>query len=163
MSVDVAPDLLQEAFRTAMGNVAAAVSVVTTYADATPYGATVSAFASLSMDPPMMLVSLTSTSSLLARLAVGAPLGVNVLAAHQSPVAGRFARPAADRFAGLGWTLDDGAPRLAETHAWAALRVARLVPAGDHTLVLGDVVAATADERTPLTYHRRSYGTHHPH
>ncbi|MDX6231970.1 MAG: hypothetical protein QOH68_938, partial [Nocardioidaceae bacterium] len=51
-------EVLQKSFRSAMGNVAAAVSVVTTFADGEPLGSTVSAFASLSMEPPMLLVSL---------------------------------------------------------------------------------------------------------
>jgi flavin reductase (DIM6/NTAB) family NADH-FMN oxidoreductase RutF len=163
MTVDTVTDLLQTSFRNAMGNVAAAVSVVTTYADGAPYGTTVSAFSSLSMDPPMMLVSLDNRSSLLGRLDRGAALGVNVLAAHQSHVAGRFATAVDDRFAGVRWSLVEGAPALHETHAWAALRVSALVPAGDHTLVLGDVVSALAAEREPLVYHRRAYGTHRPH
>jgi len=163
MTVDTVSDLLQTSFRTAMGNVAAAVSVVTTYADGIPHGTTVSAFSSLSMDPPMMLVSLGNRSSLLNRLEPGAALGVNVLAAHQSHVANRFATSVADRFADITWSLVDGAPALPDTHAWAGLRIASLVPAGDHTLVLGDVVSARAAEREPLVYHRRSYGTHRPH
>jgi flavin reductase (DIM6/NTAB) family NADH-FMN oxidoreductase RutF len=163
MTVDTVSELLQTSFRTAMGNVAAAVAVVTTYADGAPHGTTVSAFSSLSMDPPMMLVSLDNRSSLLGRLDRGVVLGVNVLAAHQSQLAGRFASPVADRFADVAWSLVDGAPALPDTHAWAALRIASLVPAGDHTLVLGDVVSATAAARDPLVYHRRSYGTHRPH
>ena len=86
-----------------------------------------------------------------------------MLAAHQSHVASRFATSVADRFADITWSLVDGAPALPDTHAWAGLRVSELVPAGDHTLVLADVVSAVAADREPLVYHRRSYGTHRPH
>jgi flavin reductase (DIM6/NTAB) family NADH-FMN oxidoreductase RutF len=163
VGVDPATEL-QAAFRAAMGSVAAPVSVVTTYAGGRPHGATVSAFASLSMEPPMLLVSLQTGSRLLALLTPGTPVGVNVLAADQHRLADAFARPAEDRFAGVDWSLVDGSPALADAHAWVGLTVARLVPAGDHVVVLGDVLGAAA--RTagdPLTYHRRRYGTHLPH
>jgi flavin reductase (DIM6/NTAB) family NADH-FMN oxidoreductase RutF len=147
-------------FRAAMGHVAAPVSVITTCVDGVPFGSTVSALMSLSMEPPMLLVSLMSGSALLARLTVGAPIGANVLASGQSDVAAVFATRGVDRFGAVDWSLADGAPALAGTHAWVAGRVASLVPAGDHTLVLADVVTATHDTRDPLVYHRRTYGTH---
>lgn len=151
---------LADDFRVAMGHVAAPVAVVTTLAGGRPYGSTVSAFMSLSMEPPMLLVSLDNRSSLLGRLAVGAPVGTNILASGQSDVARVFAAPGVDRFAAVAWSLADGAPALADTHAWVAGRVGSLVPAGDHTLVLVDVLAAAYDSREPLVYHRRTYGTH---
>ena len=162
----VEPDVdleLLASFRDAMAQVAAPVSVVTTYASGRPYGTTVSAFASLSMHPPMLLVSLQETSHLLSLLKVGCAVGVNVLGAGQAVVAGRFASRAEDKFAGVGWTLTDGVPVLHDTHAWVALRVARLVPAGDHVLVLGDVRSAVCGADTPLTYHQRGFGTHQAH
>ncbi|MFT4009510.1 MAG: flavin reductase family protein [Nocardioidaceae bacterium] len=154
---------LQASFRAAMGNVAAPVAVVTTHAGGVPHGTTVSAFASLSMTPPMLLVSLQHASHLLSLLDVGTRFGVNVLAAHQSALASRFATRGPDKFTDVPWVLNDGAPALLDTHAWVALRVARLVRAGDHTLVLGDVVNARTGHEAPLTYHRRSFGTHLAH
>ena len=162
----VEPDVLvelQDSFRSAMANVAAPVSVVTTHAGGRPYGTTVSAFASLSMTPPMLLLSLQDSSHLLSLLTVGARLGVNVLGSGQTEVATRFASRREDKFAGVDWVLEDGAPSLPDSHAWVALKVARLVPAGDHVLVLGDVVRAVSRDDHPLTYHRRSFGTHHAH
>lgn len=153
---------LEVAFRAAMGHVASPVAVVTTYADGRPAGSTVSAFMSLSMQPPMLLVSLDARSSLLPLLPVGAAMGVNILASGQSEVATLFATRGADRFATVAWEVRDGAPALADTHAWVATRVASLVPAGDHVLVLADVVGASHRTQEPLVYHRRSYGTHRP-
>ena len=157
------PAVLQKSFRAAMGNVAAAVSVVTTFHDGAPHGTTVSAFSSLSMDPPMLLVSLDNRSKLLAKLEVGARVGVNVLAAHQDQVALRFAGKGDDKFLDVPWELDHGAPALSERHAWVALTVAQLVVAGDHTLVLGDVEAADVTTSEPLTYWQRTFGTHQAH
>ena len=154
---------LQTAFRAAMGNVAGPVAVVTTHAAGTPAGTTVSAFMSLSMEPPMLLVSLMRGSHLLSLLSVGTSVGVNVLGADQAALATQFTGRHDQRFVGVDWHLLDGAPAIAEAHAWVALRVARLVPAGDHVLVLGDVVNALADGQSPLTYHRRAFGTHLDH
>ena len=154
------PAVLQKSFRAAMGNVAAAVSVVTTFHDGGPHGTTVSAFSSLSMDPPMLLVSLDNRSKLLAKLAVGSRIGVNVLGAHQEHVAMRFAGKGDDKFLDVPWQLENGAPALSDRHAWVALTVARLVVAGDHTLVLGDVEAADVTTSGPLTYWQRTFGTH---
>jgi flavin reductase (DIM6/NTAB) family NADH-FMN oxidoreductase RutF len=158
---------LQTAFRAAMGNVAGPVSVVTTHAAGKPAGTTVSAFVSLSMEPPMLLVSLMRGSHLLSLLTVGSTVGVNVLGAHQHDLATQFTGRHDERFRGVDWVLLDGAPALEGAHAFVSLRVARMVPAGDHVLVLGDVVHAVAEAHdepgTPLTYHRRSFGTHLAH
>ena len=151
---------LERTFRAAMGSIVAAVSVVTAVDDDGPYGTTVSAFGSLSLDPPMMFVSLDNRSTLLSRLRVGASAAVNVLAAHHDQVALRFARRAVDKFADLSWSLVHGAPALDDRHALVSLRVAQLVPGGDHTLVLADVVAAEVEPNAPLSYWRRSFGTH---
>ena len=154
-------EVLQKSFRAAMGNVAAAVSVVTTFDDAgAPHGSTVSAFASLSMDPPMLLVSLDNRSTLLARLHIESRVGVNVLSAHQDQIGLQFARSGADRFADVPWQAEDGAPALIDRHAWVSMSVVQLVEAGDHTLVLGRVEAADTSDTAPLTYWQRSFGTH---
>jgi flavin reductase (DIM6/NTAB) family NADH-FMN oxidoreductase RutF len=154
-------EVLQKSFRAAMGNVAAAVSVVTTFDDTgVPHGSTVSAFASLSMDPPMLLVSLDNRSTLLARLHIESRVGVNVLSAHQDQIGLRFARSGTDRFADVPWQAEDGAPALRDRHAWVSMSVVQLIEAGDHTLVLGRVEAADISVGAPLTYWQRSFGTH---
>ncbi|MCW2788777.1 MAG: flavin reductase [Aeromicrobium sp.] len=153
-------DVVTSAFRQAMGNVAAAVSVVTVLQDGEPHGTTVSAFASLSMEPPMLLVSLDERSALLAKLRIGSLVGVNVLAAHQDQVALRFAGKGDARFDGIGWQVEDGAPALTERHAFVSMSVTTLVEAGDHTLVLGEVQAADTSGNAPLTYWQRTFGTH---
>ena len=111
----------------------------------------------------MLLISLDNRAALLARLRVGSPVGVNILASGQSELATLFATRGADRFGAVEWELRDGCPALSDTHAWVATRVGSLVPAGDHTLVLADVVGAAHDTREPLVYHQRLFGTHAPH
>lgn len=153
-------EVLEKSFRSAMGNVAAAVSVVSTLDDGVPHGTTVSAFSSLSMDPPMLLVSLDNRSTLLTKLHIASVVGVNVLAAHQDQVALHFARKGDDKFADIPWQVEDGAPALLDRHAWVSMTVEQLILAGDHTLVLGSVLAADTSDSAALTYWRRTFGTH---
>lgn len=150
----------QQAFKDAMSQLAAAVAIVTTGTDDAPHGTTVSAFMSLSLEPPMVLVSLDKRSSLLAQLGVGAPIGINVLSTEQNALARRFASKGIDRFAGVEWAVADGAPKLVGDHTWVAGTVGRIIEAGDHFLVLVDVHATEVNTNCPLLYWQREFGTH---
>ena len=108
----------------------------------------------------MLLVSLDNRSILLTKLHIGSVVGVSVLAAHQEDVAMRFARKGDDKFEGVPWQVEDGAPALLDRHAWVAIEVEQLILAGDHTLVLGRVRAADTSDSAALTYWRRTFGTH---
>ena len=162
MSADGVDPVVEKNFRAAMSHVAAPVSVVTTIVDGKPWGTTVSAFASLSMQPPMLLISLQHDSGLLATVSQGSVLGVNVLSAGQSALALAFARKDQDRFIALDWDLVDGAPQLRDIHAYVAVRVAQMVVGGDHVVLFCDVIDAATWETQPLTYHRRLFGSHTP-
>lgn len=152
---------LQSVFRNTMAAVCTPVSVVTTKWQDLPFGTTVSAFASLSMDPPMVLVSLHSRSELLARIRESAVFGINVLASHQSDVAAKFAgKGGSGKFTDVAWELDNGIPRFPGAGGFVGCEVAELVEAGDHVVVLGHVRDAVAFERPPLTYHSRAFGTY---
>lgn len=154
--------VVEKNFRAAMSHVAAPVSIVTSVVDGTPWGTTVSAFASLSMDPPMMLISLQHDSGLLARISEGSVLGVNVLSSTQSELALAFARKDLDRFTSTPWTLVGGAPQLLDIHAYIAVKVTQMVAGGDHVVLFCDVIDATTYDTRPLTYHQRLFGTHSP-
>lgn len=152
---------LAERFRDTMRQVAGPVCVVTTIDDSGPYGTTVSAFMSLSMTPPMIVLSLDRTSRLLAKVAIGARLGVNILASDQHALATSFAGKSDHKFDGVTWYLESGAPRLDGCHGWVAAVARELVDGGDHVVVLAEVTGAHACEgHLPLTYHDRSFGTH---
>ncbi|CAM5633506.1 Flavin reductase family protein OS=Streptomyces rochei OX=1928 GN=G3I25_12220 PE=4 SV=1 [Streptomyces rochei] len=154
----------QQAFRDVMAAVATPVTVVTALDGGRPHGTTVSAFASLSLTPPMVLVSLDERSRLLAIVRRSGRFGVNVLGAHQADLASVFARSAPDKFDGIDWAPSGELPRLPGAAAWIAAEVADCVDAGDHTVLLAHVTAAEPGEGSlrPLTYHRRSFGTHTP-
>lgn len=150
----------QQAFKDAMSQLAAAVAIVTTGTADAPHGTTVSAFMSLSLEPPMVLVSLDKKSSLLAQLEVGSSMGINVLSTEQNAFARRFASKGVDRFAGVDWCVSDGAPKIAGDHTWVAGTVGRIIEAGDHFLVIIDVHATEVNANCPLLYWQREFGTH---
>lgn len=150
----------RDAFKDAMSQLASAVSIVTTGTANEPHGTTVSAFMSLSLDPPMVLVSLDRRSSLLSRISPESSIGVNVLSTEQDTLAQRFATKGLDRFKGVDWAMADGAPKLAGNHTWIAGRVHSIVPGGDHCLVLVSVTAAETGSNCPLLYWQREFGTH---
>ncbi|GAB3557858.1 flavin reductase (DIM6/NTAB) family NADH-FMN oxidoreductase RutF [Actinopolyspora lacussalsi] len=153
-------DVTAEVFRETMASVCAPVTIVTTMSGDKPYGATVSAFASLSTTPPMVLVALDRRSTLLMRLCSSRRFGVNVLGSKQADTAMRFTRQEIDRFAGLDWYVDQELPRIAHTAGWLACELAELVEGGDHLVAFGRVTTADSTPQSPLTYHRRSFGTH---
>ncbi|MGP3941474.1 flavin reductase family protein [Streptomyces sp. 6N106] len=152
---------LTSAFREVMAGVATPVTVVTAMDGRRPHGTTVSAFASLSMQPPMVLVALDRRSELLALIKSSLRFGVNVLGHGQSALALAFARKGgAGRFTGVSWEVDGGVPRLSAAPGWLVCEVADVVEGGDHVIALGNVLAAQAATCAPLTYHARAFGTH---
>ncbi|TRY18658.1 flavin reductase family protein [Tessaracoccus rhinocerotis] len=153
-------DELAAAFREAMSRVSAPVTIVTTMQDGVPHGTTVSAFASLSVHPPMVLLALDNRGSLVGRIRQTGRLLVNVLAEDQAETAIRFATPALpDRFEGVDWTQDHGLPRLSGAAAWLRCEHVVLEPGGDHTVLLATVATAESAEHGGLTYYRRQFGS----
>lgn len=163
MSVPSAPTEvdLRTRFRDAMASVCTPVSVVTTLVGEIPHGTTVSAFASLSMTPPMVTVALDRDSELLALVRRSGVFGVNILERSQSDLALTFARKGgAAKYQGIPWTVRDGVPRLDGVGGFLRCEAEQFVEGGDHVIVLG--LARTAESRpcAPLTYHNRAFGTH---
>ena len=152
----------KEHFRAVMSEVCSPVTVITSIEDGVPHGTTVSAFASLSLEPPMVSVALDRGSDLLRMVRRSRRIGVNVLAQSQRELAVAFARKGGDKFAGVQWTSDSGLPRLTNAAGWLACEVEELVAGGDHVILLAHVTTAAVQASLPLTYHRRGYGTHTP-
>ncbi|MGW4130929.1 flavin reductase family protein [Amycolatopsis japonica] len=158
MVIALSPE--QAAFRAAMRRVCSSVSVMTSFDGERPHGTTISAFCSLSMTPPMLLVALDERSELLAMVRRTGTFGVNVLSAGQSRIATRFAAKGSDKFDGVEWSSEHGAVRLPSVASWVACLVRTIAPGGDHFVLLGEVVAAESTEAPPLTYYAGSFGTH---
>ena len=146
-------------FVAALAAVCTPVAVVTSHHRDRPHGTTVSAFCSLSLDPPMVLVSLDRSSDLLAMVSESGRFGVNVLSHDQGELAQRFARKGADKFDGVEWDLHLGVPRLTGVATWLACKVDRLVEGGDHLVAYGLVEHAESAPGDPLLYRNRAFGT----
>ncbi|MFE0605722.1 flavin reductase family protein [Streptomyces sp. NPDC058892] len=160
-------------FRAAMSRLAAGVCLITAHesplADGGPrgedVGMTATAFMSVSLDPPLVLVSLREGSRMDDLLAEQPLWAVSVLADHQLPIAGRFAMKGriSDRllFADLPHVRGEasGAPLLSGALATLECRTENRVEAGDHTLVIGRVLTAAlpSPDSAPLTYFRGRY------
>jgi flavin reductase (DIM6/NTAB) family NADH-FMN oxidoreductase RutF len=157
--MEVRTVVAEHAFRDLMAAVCAPVTVVTAV-DGSPFGTTVSAFASLSLRPPMITVALDRASRLLGPVLRTGRFGVNVLGHGQDETARLFADPSADRFAAADWHYDSGLPRLSGAPGWLVCEVARAVEGGDHVLLLGAVTGAQTRTAPPLVYGYRAYGTH---
>lgn len=149
----------REEFTAALAGVCTPVSVVTSHHEGRPHGTTVSAFCSLSLEPPMVLVSLDRSSDLLAMVTDSGRFGVNVLAHDQDELARGFARKGADKFDGVEWDLHLGVPRLAGAATWLACRVEQLIEGGDHLVAYGLVEHAESTPGDPLLYRNRAFGT----
>lgn len=155
---------VQTNFKNVMAGVATPVSIVTTLFEDRPYGTTVSAFTSLSMDPPMVLVSLDRGSETLEFVRESGLFGLNILGSQQARTALAFAKKGGiGKFHGTPWELDTGLPRIPTSPAWLACTVENLVDGGDHVIVLGNVTSADTTGGNPLIYCRRLFGTYLQH
>jgi flavin reductase (DIM6/NTAB) family NADH-FMN oxidoreductase RutF len=149
-----------DSFRSVLGRFASGVTVVTTTgAEGRDHGMTVSAFCSVSLEPPLVLVCIDQTASMHDVLQVGHPFAVNVLSAGQEAVSRRFSPgDPPHRFDGLGYQRGlTGVPLLDDVLAWIEARVASRHREGDHTIVVGRVEAAGARQERPLLYYRGGY------
>lgn len=149
------------ALRDAFGCFMTGVSVVTTLdARGTPLGFTANSFTSVSLDPPLLLVSIARKSGNLAAFEGAAGFGVNILAETQKEVSATFARPVADRFATICWRRGPvGAPLIAGVSAWFDCTMEQVVPAGDHTILIGRIGGFEATPAPGLGYYRGAYIT----
>jgi flavin reductase (DIM6/NTAB) family NADH-FMN oxidoreductase RutF len=146
--------------RRVMAAVCAPVTVVTTARSERPYGATVSSFTSLSLEPPLITVALDRRSSLLREIRQAGRFGVNLLAHGQAELAQRFASRGSERFEGVSWHHSSGLPRLTGTAGWLACDLHQVVEGGDHLLLFGLVTAATRSELPSLAHAYATFGTH---
>lgn len=157
------PLVSAEDYRAVMRQWPSGVTVITMLGPDGPHGMTASAFTSVSIDPPMILIVVDRRWRSHALIEAAGAFCVNILAADQAAVSDRFAgRHGAlpDRFAGLATgRAATGAPFLAEAIGYLDCRVASATAAGDHSIFLGQVLAAAvqAEDREPLLFHNTRY------
>lgn len=147
-----------QALRHALGQFATGVTVITTLADGRPVGMTVNSFASVSLDPPLVLWSVGRSAECFLAFAAATQFRIHVLAAEQEPISRRFATRGADKFSVGDWRYPkDASPQLAGCLAWFECRTASRHPEGDHLVLVGRVVAHGAPGGTPLLFHASRY------
>ena len=153
-----------ELFKRVLGSFASGVTVVTTRdGSGQSRGMTVSAFSSVSLDPPLVLVCIDVKAECYPDLRAAGRFAVNILGEAQGELSRRFAAKGADRFAGVpvrpGVT---GLPLLEGALGVLECRVVGEYPAGDHTIFVGQVEAAAVESEAPLLHFRGRYGAFDP-
>ncbi|MEL6601374.1 MAG: flavin reductase family protein [Pseudomonadota bacterium] len=155
----MAPEFDQRSFRDAMGAYPTGVTVITALAAGRPIGITANSFASLSLDPPLVLWSPARQSARCAAFIAAERFTIHILAAGQRVLAQGFAESGDAPFAAADWAPGpEGVPELAGCAA--VLRCVRhgTYPGGDHEIVVGRVAKLTHDPaRAPLVFHRGDY------
>ena len=154
--------ITSEEFRLALSHFAAGVTITTIRAGDHIHGLTVSAFASVSADPPLIAVIIDNRHRAKELFEEGgAVFAVNILRHDQSALSNRFAWVKDEnRFAEGDWgTAVTGAPILADALAWLDCHIHSRFPAGTHTIYVGEVVASGVPEpgTPPLAYWNRAY------
>lgn len=151
-------------FRNALGSFATGITVVTgSMPDGPLTGVTVSAFASLSLDPPLVLFCLGQQAQCRPAFAKGRPFAVNMLSELQKDLSIHFAAKNSDKFQGMRFTSGkNGAPLLPNCLAHLECQCTDVLDGGDHLIVIGLVTDLDyAQAGQPLLYYRGSYATLH--
>jgi 3-hydroxy-9,10-secoandrosta-1,3,5(10)-triene-9,17-dione monooxygenase reductase component len=159
--VSTATSLDPRTLRSAFGSFTTGVTIVTTRSEeAGDVGLTANSFSSVSLDPPMVLWSLSRTSSSLSAFEAAEHFAVHVLSAEQEPLSGRFATKGIDKFAGLSLGRGPEAiPLLEGCAARFACRTVHRYEGGDHIIFVGEVLDFTHGESKPLAFHGGQYAT----
>lgn len=143
-----------------MAGVPAPVTVVTTHVDGHPHGATVSSFASLSLEPPLISIALIEGSALLCSIRQAGRFAINLLGHRQTDIAVTFASRGRNRFENVSWVWTSNLPHILGAASFVACAIHEDVPAGDHALLFGLVDDALITDEPPLVYTARVFGTH---
>ena len=138
--------------RDAFGLFATGVTVITaTRPDGSPFGMTANSFTSVSLEPALMLWCMAANSSGVPAFTAGARFSVHILTHGQRDLAMRFSRRSGDKF--------EGSPSLESALCRLECRVHAVHPAGDHLVVIGEVLAVAMQPGTPLAFHGGRFGS----
>jgi len=145
--------------RRAFGRFGTGVTVITTRApDGTRLGVTANSFNTVSLEPPIVLWSLSDQSPSLASFRAAGRFVVNVLALDQLELSHRFSRPAADKFAGVTFSeSQDGLPVIEGCAATIECAIVNIHAVGDHMLFLGRVERYAHEQAEPLLFCNGQY------
>ena len=150
-------------FRETMATFPSGVVVLTAFGpDSLPRGLTVSAFCAVSLDPPLALACIDKTSNTLPAVQHAGGFTANILAAGREQLARRMATKLSDKFDGIAWRRPDsthGGPILEDDcAAYAVCTLRETIEAGDHWILIGNVVEGSHREGiAPMIFSRRGY------
>lgn len=149
----------QQELRRVLGHFAAGVTVVTTVSgDGRPYGLTATAFTSVSLEPPLVLVCVDKHSESHPHFHASGVFAVNFLGVDHEHLSRRFAVSGGEKFKDLAFRFGvTGAPVLTEALGYLECRTVEVFEGGDHSIFLGKVEAADAHEGEPLIHFRGTY------
>ena len=157
-------DFDSDTFRRVMGHFVTGVSVVTTLDGERPYGITVNALSSVSLEPPLVMIALDRRRRITPFVRAAGAYAVNILGESQQDLSDCFAGapvvPDREAFCGALWHRGEtGLPILEGSIASLECTTVGVHPVGDHDLFIGRVVALANDEMhpMPLLYYRRRY------
>jgi flavin reductase (DIM6/NTAB) family NADH-FMN oxidoreductase RutF len=130
------------------------VTIITTMVDGRPRGMALNAFASVSLEPPVVLACIAKSAATYQPLLRSGHFAMNLLSADQSEVAARFARSgSSEKFEGLSWRVGRfGSPVIEESCAHLEAAVESRVDAYTHTVLFGRVLAASSSALSPMGY-----------
>jgi flavin reductase (DIM6/NTAB) family NADH-FMN oxidoreductase RutF len=156
-----APDVDPASLRQALGCFATGVAVITTLGDwDAPMGLTVNSFSSVSLDPPLILWSLSVQAPSVSAFQHHDGFAVNIMSVEAKDLVQRFARPSPDKFAGVTWTSGHlGVPLLDDVVATFECRTENRILKGDHEIYIGKVERYSRTDRNPLVFHRGRFAT----
>ena len=141
-----------------MGKFATGVTVASTVVEGQNWGMTANAVTSLSLDPPLVLLAVGRDSQSHTMFQRGGCFALNILSADQEELSNRFASPAPREFEDLRTQVaETGAPILLDAIGWVDCKVVDVVPAGDHDIFIGEILAGHHQDGEPLLYFSGGY------
>lgn len=157
-------DIDSKEFRQILGHFPTGVTVITaTKSDGVPVGFSVGSFASVSLEPPLVMFCAGKSSQSWPDIEAAGHFCVNVLSDQQSELSNIFASKDADKFSGIEWgTQKTGAPVLNDVLCWIDCEIQTTHEAGDHWIVVGQVLALGLNKKTseasgPLIFYQGKY------
>jgi flavin reductase (DIM6/NTAB) family NADH-FMN oxidoreductase RutF len=148
-----------QAQRRILGRFATGVTVLTTGRDGDRYGMTANAVASLSLEPPLVLVCVDRSAEMHDRVADHGCFAISILTEDQEALSRHFAAKGPKPFDGIPLlTASTGAPILADALAWVDCRLQRSFDGGDHTIYVGEIMSGNQQDGRPLLFYGGRYG-----
>lgn len=150
-----------DVYKQIMGSYPTGIAIITTFDEANnPIGLTVNSFASVSLDPLLVLWSLDKKSSHLEAFKNAKGFAVHILAEDQHELCWAFAGKSEDRFADASWSRSNNAlPVIAGAMGVMECQSFKQIEAGDHVIFIGQIVEIQKYDKEPLLYFRRNVGS----